>query len=49
LLITSWKDGIAQGRVEMKTSRGVDLDATFTSWVEDRDGALGKATAPAVK
>lgn len=48
LTITSWKDGVASGRVLMKTSRGVEIDAAFTSWVEDTAGVLAKAASPPV-
>ena len=40
--------GDASGRFEMKTSRGVTLDATFRSWVEDRGGALARAGSSAL-
>ncbi|MBL9089307.1 MAG: hypothetical protein JNM10_19360 [Planctomycetia bacterium] len=49
LTITSWKDGVASGRFEFETGRGVALDTPFDVWMEDRDGSLARAagTVPA--
>ena len=47
LTIASWKDGIASGRLEFKTSRGVNMDTTFHAWVEDRSGVLAVRADPA--
>ncbi len=48
LTIASWKDGIASGRLEFKTTRGVNLDLTFHAWVEDRSGLLEVAGSAAI-
>jgi hypothetical protein len=45
LTISSWKDGVASGRFEMKTTRGVDLDFVFHAAFSDRGGALARAAA----
>jgi hypothetical protein len=44
--ITSWKDGVAAGRLEMTTTRGVQIDMTFRAALEDRDGVLAAAAVP---
>ena len=46
LTLAGWKDGVASGRFEMKTTRGVELDFAFHAALEDRDGALAAAAAP---
>lgn len=45
LTISSWKDEIITGRLELKTTRGIDYDATFQARLADRDGVLAKAAA----
>ncbi|HVG93507.1 MAG TPA: hypothetical protein VND21_03605 [Planctomycetota bacterium] len=45
LTISSWTDGILSGRLELKTTRGVEFDTTFHARLADRDGVLAKAAA----
>jgi hypothetical protein len=49
LTISSWKDGVVSGRIELKTTRGVQVDAPFQARLADRDGVLGKGAASAPK
>lgn len=46
LTLTSWKDGLVAGRLELTTSRGVSVDTTFHARMEDRGGALARAATP---
>jgi hypothetical protein len=43
LTVSSWKDGVASGRLEMKTTRGIELDFEFHAPLDDVEGRLARA------
>jgi hypothetical protein len=45
--ITSWKDGVASGRVEARTARGLAVDLVFQARLDDRRDVLRLAAAAA--
>lgn len=46
LTISSWKDGVATGRLAVVTTKGLVFDAAFAAFLPDRDGVFAKAAAP---
>jgi hypothetical protein len=44
LTIAGWKNGIASGRLQFQTTRGVAFDTAFDARIEDRDGVLERAS-----